>query len=67
MSGLDGSTSRFVLYALAGVGALISVAGVYFLLPRNNSDIMSDISGELASLGPIKVVKENNVELIHFN
>lgn len=41
-----------------------AAATAYFLLPKRDSDDMGDYLDELASLGELKIVKENGVEII---
>ena len=58
---------KIVCYSLAGFGVILSAAvTLYYLTPKEETADMGDFKSDLASLGNIKMVKENGVTVIQF-
>ena len=63
----DSNLSKIVYYSIAGFGVILSAAvTIYFLTSKDEAGDMGDFKSELASLGEIKMVKENGVSVIQF-
>jgi hypothetical protein len=63
----DSHLSKIVYYSIAGFGVILSAAvTIYLLTSKDEAGDMGDFKSELASLGEIKMVKENGVSVIQF-